>query len=151
MSRFNKPILGMQKVMYTAFASITPLPQVIRRLEELYINIIEACMDEWAKTPRMPGFYFSDDVFAFAMSCQGGVIPWEFVQEVADMLWESTARGSTALFAMVYSSPNRDVLIKISLTLMQHQLEAASGQPGTGTGGSTDTNWREGSVPSVGS
>ncbi|KAL8799819.1 MAG: hypothetical protein Q9182_005614 [Xanthomendoza sp. 2 TL-2023] len=134
----------MQKVLFKALASITPMPEVVHRLEELYINIIEACQDEWAKTPRMPGFYFSDDVFAFAMSCRGGVIPWEFVAEIADMLWESTARGSTVLFAMIYSSPNREVLINISLTLMQDET-------GSGTGGSTDTNWREGSVPSVGS
>ncbi|KAL8682103.1 MAG: hypothetical protein Q9186_001808 [Xanthomendoza sp. 1 TL-2023] len=148
LSRFNQPIFGMQKVLFTVLGSLTPVPAAVRRMENLYIDVVQAALGEWSRTPRMPGFYYSDDVFALAMQCQGGVIPWEFVAEIADMLWESTVRGSTLLFSMLYSSPDRDVMVQISLTLMQAAV--GSGGPGTGTS-SGDTNWREGSVPSVAS
>lgn len=79
----------------------------------------------------------------------GDTIPWEFVQRFAVNGWQFAARGFTDLFDIMYQNADGTILVNVSLRLLNQALT----EPASGSGDSAQTaeDWREGSVPSVGS
>ncbi|KAL9026444.1 MAG: hypothetical protein Q9180_007482, partial [Flavoplaca navasiana] len=87
--------------------------------------------------------------FTLMITALGDTIPWEFVQQFAVNGWNFAARGFTDLFDIMYRNADGTIIVNISLRLLNHALpEAASG---SGESSQTAEDWREGSVPSVGS
>ena len=68
----------------------------------------------------------------------GDTIPWTFVKEMADRMWEIVGMGATNLFEVVYVNEAQKIAVQVTLSLIED-----SG------GSSNDPQWREGSVPSV--
>ncbi|KAL8726392.1 MAG: hypothetical protein Q9166_006743 [cf. Caloplaca sp. 2 TL-2023] len=154
---FNSPILRMNMVSFKALASILPTEEAARHLEDFYMDILVNVRNEWSKQPRSKGLYYNDKGFNFVISALGDTIPWEFVQEIVGRLWTCAARGFTELFDLMYATADNQIVVNISLRLIGAALPLV---PGTGSGESSQTglpgtdhggtDWREGSVPSVG-
>lgn len=66
----------------------------------------------------------------------GDTIPWSFVKQIADRLWECAALGMTDLFDVAYIDDVGEIAVSVSLRLAD-------------SSSSSGTEFREGSVPSV--
>ena len=74
----------------------------------------------------------------------GDVIPWNFVTDLANLLWECACMGLTDLFEAIYTDEGQSVAVSVALRLVE-----GDGSSGSGSSGFT-ADYREGSVPSVG-
>ena len=77
--------------------------------------------------------------------CIGDSIPWSFVKEMADRLWEIACLGATDLFEAVYQDGAGKIAVAVSLKLLEGDSSSAS------VDSEFSASYREGSVPSVGS
>ena len=115
--------------------------------EQFFIDLNERVGTEWINQPRHQAITYNNNGFSLVMIANGDTIPWEFVQEMAIRGWELAARGFTDLFDIMYANANGNIMVSVSLRLLDHAL------PGGDSGTSSQTatgGWREGSVPSVG-
>ena len=81
----------------------------------------------------------------------GDTIPWEFVQEMAVRGCELAQKGFTDTYQIMYQNFDGSILVSVSLKVFD--LALAGPESGSGVGSSSQTaagDWREGSVPSVG-
>ncbi|KAI4123293.1 MAG: hypothetical protein LQ338_005342 [Usnochroma carphineum] len=172
------PCSPFQKSVFASYSpSISPSTSVnqtadLGRLhrEKFYQELAIAAANEWASRPRLQGFTYEEGGFRLAMQSWGDTIPWDFVQALANRLWECAALGMPYLFDLAYMSPDGRILVSIMLRLSAEAVAGAVGSNSAGSSQSTygttpswmiDTNglpgddangvWREGSVESVNS
>ena len=120
------------------------------------MDIFLAIAETWSHQPRQRVISYSGRGFRFMVTATGDTIPWESLAQMTLNAWEFAARGFTDLFDIMYTNGDGSILVSASLRM----IEQAVG-PGTGSGESSQTglegtdwggtDWREGSVPSVGS
>ena len=107
------------------------------------------------------GFEYSDPSFGFSflISSMGDSIPWDVIAEMALRLKECAMRGLPYLLNVSYGSPDQRILLQISIRLFGAAVKQLTsdlvpwivepnGLPGDNLI-SDNTDWREGSVPSV--
>ncbi|KAI4256729.1 MAG: hypothetical protein LQ352_001970 [Teloschistes flavicans] len=150
----------MRQLHFQALAAILPVQPAAKALEQFYAEIVNAARNEWAQQPRLPGFVYESNEhgFQFIMRASGDLIPWDLVAVMADRLWRCAALGLPYLLDLTYGSPDRRIMVQVSLRLAEAALSAASSSSFTW---STDPNGlpdddllrsaREGSVESVNS
>lgn len=128
--------------------------------EKFYYDIATAAMGEWSGRPRVPAFEYSDPEhgLAFLISAMGDTIPWDVVADIASRLWQCASRGLPYLLDASYGTPNRRIMVMVSVRLFEAAVESVGSNSVTWT---SDPNGlpgddllrgaREGSVPSINS
>ncbi|KAL8758760.1 MAG: hypothetical protein Q9199_001235 [Rusavskia elegans] len=144
---------------FKAVATIAPVREAAAALEDFFMDLYEAVQTTWSNQPRHRTVVYDNNGFSLLITAMGDTIPWEFVQQLALNGWTFAARGFTDLFDVMYANANGNIMVSVSLRLLDHALPGS--EPGTGSGESSQTgwaggadgsgDWREGSVPSVGS
>ncbi|KAL8856724.1 MAG: hypothetical protein Q9178_006681 [Gyalolechia marmorata] len=154
----NSLIHTMRKVpgSFRAIATVVPAKEAAAALEEFFMDIYRAISETWSQQPRRHAVSYSAKGFIFSVSATGDTIPWESLAQMTLNAWTFAARGFTDLFDIMYSNGDGKILVSVSLRMLEQAVV-----PGTGSGESSQTgldgtdwggtDWREGSVPSVGS
>ncbi|KAL9628409.1 MAG: hypothetical protein Q9204_005903 [Flavoplaca sp. TL-2023a] len=131
------------------FVTIVPVEEAAAALKEFFLKVYESGLLAQSSRPRQGTITFQSHGFTLMITALGDTIPWEFVQKFAVNGWNFAARGFTDLFDIMYRNADGTIIVNVSLRLLNHALpEAASG---SGESSQTAEDWREGSVPSVGS
>ena len=131
----------MRMVTFQTLVAMAPVTNAARFLENFYSSIAISAAGAWQALPQRNSFRIVEGPFALSFICVGDTIPWSFLKDMADRLWESDCLGMTQLFEAIFMTDARDIAVVVSLTLME----------GDGSSQSSGTDYREGSVPSVGS
>lgn len=127
----------MHKVGFTRFSLIVPIKLAAKALEEFYVEIAVKATTVWATLPQRPELNLQQGNFRLNFQCIGDTIPWNFVKEMADLLWECACREFTDLFEVIYMNRMQTIAVKVWLEI----VERSSGDSNSGV--------REGSVPSI--
>lgn len=114
------------------------------------MNVYEAGLVSQSSRPRQRTIAYQSNGFTLLISALGDTIPWEFVQQFAVNGWKFASRGFTDLFDIMYRNADGTIMVNVSLRLLGHALDEAAAS-GSGESVQTAEDWREGSVPSVGS
>ncbi|KAL8912565.1 MAG: hypothetical protein Q9171_002429 [Xanthocarpia ochracea] len=154
----NSLIHTMRKVpgSFRAIATVVPAKEAAAALEDFFMDIYQAIAEKWSHEPRRHAISYSGRGFTLAVTASGDTIPWESLAQLTLNAWNFAARGFTDLFDIMYASGDGKILVSVSLRMIGQAVG-----PGTGSGESSQTgldgtewggtDWREGSVPSVGS
>ncbi|MCJ1460665.1 hypothetical protein MMC28_011047 [Mycoblastus sanguinarius] len=121
---------------FQKIASILPIATAARNLEEFYSAISTKARNEWAQMPQKDSFDIIEGNFHLSFFCLGDTIPWSFVSDIADRLWETAALGMANLFEVIYMDDAAQVGVHVVLRLVEGSSSSSEG-------------YREGSVPSV--
>lgn len=136
------PVVFKTKLLtFSSTLLIEPIASAAKALEEFYSYIAFNAGSTWQTLPRRYQFNIEWGTFQLVFSSMGDTIPWDFVQEMAERLLTCARMGMSALFDAVYGDQAGQIGVAISLRLMG----------GVISGDSSGTDYREGSVPSVGS
>ncbi|KAI4273261.1 MAG: hypothetical protein LQ337_004766 [Flavoplaca oasis] len=129
--------------------TIVPVEEAAAALKNFFLSVYEAGLTSQSSRPRQAAITFQSHGFTMMITALGDTIPWEFVQRFAVNGWQFAARGFTDLFDIMYQNADGTILVNVSLRLLNQALT----EPASGSGDSAQTaeDWREGSVPSVGS
>lgn len=139
--RLSSAKVQMRMVTFKTVVAMAPFTDAARFLETFYSSIAINAAGAWQALPQRNAFRIFEGPFALSFTCVGDSIPWSFVKDMADRLWECACLGMSQLFEAVFMTDARDIAVAVSLTLME----------GDGSSQSSSTDYREGSVPSVGS
>lgn len=139
--RLSSAKVQMRMVTFETVVAMAPVTNAAKFLESFYSSIAINAAGAWQALPQRDSFRIIEGPFALSFTCLGDTIPWSFVKDMADRLWECTCLGMSQLFDAVFVTDARDIAVAVSLTLME----------GDGSSQSSGTEYREGSVPSVGS
>lgn len=114
--------------------------ETTRQLQNFYMDIAYKAQDEWSQLPEVSDFFIDDPQgrVRLTLRCVGDTIPWQFVKDMAERLFETAAMGMANLFEVIYGDEMSTIGVRISLDL----IDSSSG---SGSGSGT----REGSVPSI--
>ena len=138
------PPLKMKLLAFQSFAMIQPISTAARALEDFYSAIAFKASSLWATEPLRTKFSIIEGRFQLDFTCIGDTIPWNFVTEIANLLWECACMGMTDLFEAVYTDERQRIAVSIALRLLEGDPNSASSDS------DFIASYREGSVPSVG-
>lgn len=130
-------VVKMKMLTFTKVGLITPVVSAARALEDFYISIATKAAGDWQSEPQADSFSIQEGGFSLSFSCLGDTIPWSFVKTVAERLWQCACLGMTDMFDAIFMEDSGKIAVSISLRLAD------------GGSSSSDTQYREGSVPSV--
>lgn len=130
--------IRMNMMTFTRVGLITPIVSAARALEEFYSSIAIRAAGAWTAEPVSENFSIQEGNFRLTFSSIGDPIPWTFVKDMAEKLWESACLGMADLFDVMYMDDAGQIAVSISLRLADGASSSSSG-----------TDFREGSVPSV--
>ena len=128
-------------VTFQTVTVLTPITGAAQFLEAFYSKIAVLAAGPWQALPMRESFNLQEGPFQLVFSCMGDTIPWNFVKGMADRLLEVTRLGVAELFDAIYMDDAGKIAVAVSLRFADP----------TSSGSSSDTDYREGSVPSVGS
>lgn len=137
----NLGIITLKRLKFQSLGMILPVTTAARVLEDFYSSIALKAAGDWQALPRRYDINIQEGHFSLTLASIGDAIPWDFVKALANQLWECAALGIAELFDLVYMNDAGNVAVSISLRLLD----------GEGSSSDSNTNFREGSVPSVGS
>ncbi len=137
--RFS-PNVQMKMMSFKSVAALLPVTEAARYLEEFYSSIATNAAGAWRASPQEYSYLIQQGPFSLLFTSMGDTIPWNFVREMAERLWTCASAGMAELFEVVYMDDAGQVSCAVSLTLLDAE----------GSSGSAGTDYREGSVPSVG-
>lgn len=137
----TSPVVKMNMIKYTALSCLTPITSAARALEDFYSSIATRAAGPWQLEPRVTEFSIQEGNFALFFASLGDTIPWNFVKDMADKLWETACLGLTTLFDAMYMDDTGQIAVSVSMRIMDAD----------GSLSSSSSDYREGSVPSVGS
>ena len=135
---YNPSTVKMNMMTFTRVGFITPIVSAARALEDFYSSIAIRAAGAWAEEPVSENFSIQEGNFRLTFSSIGDPIPWNFVKDMAEKLWECACLGMADLFDVMYMDDAGQVAVSISLRLADGASSSSSG-----------TDFREGSVPSV--
>lgn len=144
MSDRNRRLVAMKIIGFQSMGVIYPITNAARFLEDFYSGIAIKASTVWRTEPRTDYITINHGPFQLTFNSIGDTISWEYVQAVADSLWESAALGFAEFFQAYYADDTGTVAAAVTLKF----ADGAESSSGYSVGGS---DWREGSVPSVGS
>lgn len=121
-----------------------------RSRESFFQQLVFNVQNLWSGQPRHETIQYDNHGFRLTITAMGDTIPWEFVQHTAFNGLELAARGFTELFDIMYANADGNILVAVSLRLLEHTLPSGSGESSQTGGADPGRDWREGSVPSVG-
>ena len=136
----SSQIRKMKLLTFKTITMITPITGAAKFLEDFFSAVALEAGGAWQSRPRKESLTIAQGPFSLSFTSMGDSIPWDFVKEIAERLWETACMGAAELFDMVYSDEGGRIAVAISLRLADDMSSSSSG---------TDYN-REGSVPSVG-
>ena len=150
--RMNFPTMGaersgrnniMRMTSFQSFAAMVPLDKPQKILEDFFLEIAKKAepWDIWGSSTPRSSFTVNYGLFRLSFDAIGDTIPWSFVKEIADRLWEIACMGMTELFTLVYINDEGSIGVQITLSLIEESIDSTSG-------GSSSSYDREGSVPS---
>lgn len=113
--------------------------ETTRKLENFYMDIAYKAQDEWPQQPQVQSFDVNQGEVRLSFYCKGDTIPWAFVKNIAERLWESAALGLADLFEVIYSDDTGTVSVMIVLDVINRSSD----------GSTSGSGLREGSVPSI--
>ena len=128
-------------VTFQTVTVLTPITGAAQFLEDFYSRIAALAAGPWQALPQRESFSLQEGPFQLVFNCMGDTIPWSFVKEMADRLWETTRMGIAEFFDSIYMDDAGKIAVAISLKFADPNSSSSS----------SDTDYREGSVPSVGS
>ena len=148
MYRFGSPntqfTTSLKAFKINGLAMILPVADAARYLEEFYSSIAIKASTEWQSRPEEYSYNFVQGAFQLSFASIGEPIPWSFVKGVANMLWEVACTGFAEFFDAYYKDDTGSIYATVSLRFVE-------GGGGPSSGWSATSDFREGSVPSVGS
>lgn len=144
MPNHNHRLVKMKIIGFQSMGVIYPIAGAAKFLEDFYSNIAIKASTVWKTETRRDYLTIDQGPFRLTINSIGDTISWEWVQAVADSLWESAALGMAEFFQAYYATDSGMVGTAISLKF----VDGAESSSGYSVGSS---DWREGSVPSVGS
>ena len=121
----------------TKIGLIAPIASAARALEDFYSSIALQAAGPWQAEPRSENFSIQEGSFQLSFRSTGDTIPWDFVKEMAERLWECACLGLTHLFDAMYIDEVGQVVVSISLRLADESSSSSGGY------------YREGSIESV--
>ncbi|CAL8577140.1 hypothetical protein XPA_002985 [Xanthoria parietina] len=130
--------------------AIVPVQQAAAAMESFFQQLVFNVQNLWSGQPRHETIQYDNHGFRLTITAMGDTIPWEFVQHTAFNGLELAARGFTELFDIMYANADGNILVAVSLRLLEHTLPSGSGESSQTGGADPGRDWREGSVPSVG-
>ena len=139
LDNFSTPTISMKMISFKTITLMTPLIGAAQFLEEFYAAVAIKAAGVWSSLPRERTLTINQGLFSLIFTSTGDTIPWSFVKEMADRLWEAACLGAAELFDAMYMDEIGRVAVAISLRLADGSSSSSS-----------DTDYREGSVPSVG-
>ena len=131
----------MKMVTFQTVVAMAPVTNAAKFLESFYTSVAINAAGAWRALPQRETLRIVEGPFALSFTCFGDTIPWSFVKDMADRLWESACLGLSELFDAVYMTETGNIAVAVSMRLLE----------GDGSSQSSGTDYREGSVPSVGS
>lgn len=145
------PMITLKRVYFHTLTAIVPIAASgtapAKFLEDFYSSIaIKAnpVTGEWgSQLPQTDQIDITEGGFRLRFSAIGDTIPWSFVKEFADVMWECAVLGVAGLFDTVYTNEAAKIGVQISLTLLDESAVAS------GTGSGSGTGYREGSWDSI--
>lgn len=144
MPNHNHRLVATKIIAFQSMGIIYPIASAARALEDFYSGIAIKASTVWQTEPRRNYLTIDQGAFRLTISSIGDTISWQWVQSVADGLWETAALGMAEFFEAYYSDDSLTFGTAISLKF----TDGAESSSGYSVGSS---DWREGSVPSVGS
>lgn len=137
--------LVLKRLYFQTLTAMVPVTAPAKFLENFFSSIaIKADPErgEWGSLlPRREAFTVVEGSLRLSFSAVGDTIPWDFVKDFADKLWECAVVGVTQLFQTVYMDDTGTVGVQISLTLID--------ESSVGSGSGSATGYREGSWDSI--
>lgn len=127
----------MYRVKFTSLGLITPVAIAAGALEEFYADIAVKASTVWSTLPQRQAFNVQLGNFRLNLYCSGDTIPWIFVKQLADLLWECACHQYTNLFEIIYMDSMQSIAVKVWLELVDRSLV------------DSNDSVREGSVPSI--
>ena len=127
----------MRQIAFTSMGMLTPVATAAQALQEFYRNIAINAGSIWKTEPLRDTFSIVEGSFRLSFTSMGDTIPWEFVEQIAERLWCAASRGLTDLFDVIYTHETQQIAVMISMRIAEDSSS------------SSDTDYREGSVPSV--
>ncbi|KAL6720027.1 hypothetical protein ACLMJK_001948 [Lecanora helva] len=130
----------VHRATFTALSAILPTELTSSFLQQFFSSIISRVQrgGEWHGSPEKNEFAIVEGGFQLSFFSIGDTVPWSFVEHTARQLLESAILGFTSLFETTYINDGNTIGVKVALTLVE-----------SSSSGSTEDQWREGSVPSV--
>lgn len=104
---------------FTSFSIITPIAAAARALEDFYAQLAIKASTVWITEPERSAFSFRMGNFKLNFRCEGDTIPWRFVKDIAERLWECACLQFTELFEVVYSNPVENIVVTVWLELVE--------------------------------
>lgn len=142
------PIFKVHQVRFKQMTDIIPVQAAAPILENFFISVATQAdpqLGEWAKMTPTNVLELKHGMFKLRFHSIGDTIPWSFVRDFANKLWETAALGVADLFETVYEDQSGKVAVQISLTIMNEMTEAT----GSASGSDQDNFYRDGSWDSV--
>ena len=139
----NGPTSGRSGAITRIFGHIVclaPITQAAKFLEGFFSDIAINAGGEWSTLPERSVFAIEEGSFRLSFNCIGDTIPWSFVKEIGNRLWEVAAMGGIHLFEGVFADEAATIAVQVTLSIIEDSAGSNSGQ-----------DWREGSVPSLNS
>lgn len=127
----------MHRVKFTSFGLITPLAIAAEALEKFYVEIAIKASTIWSTLPQREVFNLQLGNLRLNFHCIGDTVPWTFVKQLADRLWECACHQFTDLFEVIYMDETQRVAVKVWLEIVERSF------------GDSNESVREGSVPSI--
>ena len=139
----------MNLASYIKLTSMVPVTAAVKFLEDFFSSIAlraNPAGGAWSRLPERCALKIVEGRFQLDFVCIGDTIPWKFVKETADRLWEAAVLGFAELFEACYIDNTEKIGVKVTLSLVENALN-----PGSASGSTPDVypDWREGSVPSI--
>ena len=137
---FGSTSVQMKMLTFKIVQALSPVVGAAKFLEEFYSSIAVRAGGTWQFRPRQESITITQGPVSLVLSSMGDTIPWDFVKSMAEMLWECACLGAADLFDAIYADEAGRIAVAVSLRLADDTSGSSSG-----------TDYREGSVPSVGS
>ena len=137
---FDPTTVQMKMLTFKTVQALTPIVGAARFLEGFYSGIALKAGGAWQSQPRQDSITITQGPVSLVLTSMGDTIPWDFVKTMAERMWEIACMGAADLFDAVYASEGGKIAVAVSLRLVDDTSGSSSG-----------TDYREGSVPSVGS
>ena len=134
---FNYSSVRMRLISFTYAGLLTPVVSAAKALEIFYSSIALKAAGPWQAEPQSDTIAIEDGPFRLTLASIGDTIPWDIVKTMAERLWQCASLGFTDMFDAMYMDDSGQVALTISLRLVE------------GSSSSSDTDFRDGSVPSV--
>ena len=109
----------MRAMRFHSFDLLTPIASAALALEDFYSQLAIKASTVWSTEPEQPAFSFRMGAFKLSFRCQGDTIPWHFVKEFAEIMWELACHQCTEVFEIIYTDQLQRIFVTIWLEIVE--------------------------------